>query len=308
MNNLRCFFISTVFMLVCTNLNAEWQPSKITQVAMLGTGTPEVNPERSGPSLAIIVNDTPYIVDFGPGVVRRAAALTPRYGGKVKALTPKNIKTAFLTHLHSDHTVGYPDLIFTPWTLERNSPLRVVGPEGIESMTKHILKAYDHDIKYRLYGAEPANNKGWRVDVTTINKDGLVYQDENVKVEAFKVKHGSWPNAYGYRFTTPDKVIVISGDAAKTEKIAEYAKGADMLIHEVFSDEGCDFEGQFWCNYHRQNHTSTYELADIANKAMPKLLVLYHVLFLGHTEEELLKEIRSRYKGDVIMSQDLDVY
>ena len=140
MYKLRYILPVTLCLLFNINLQAEWKPSKITQVAMLGTGTPIVNPERSGPSIAIIVNNIPYIVDFGPGIIRRAAALTPRYGGSIDALEPKNIKTAFLTHLHSDHTVGYPDLILTPWTLGRTTPLRVIGPEGIDTMTKHILK------------------------------------------------------------------------------------------------------------------------------------------------------------------------
>ena len=84
---------------------------------MLGTGTPNADPERSGPAVAIVVNDTPYLVDFGPGVVRRATAATPEYGGEIEGLAAKNLKVAFLTHLHSDHSAGLADLILTPWTL-----------------------------------------------------------------------------------------------------------------------------------------------------------------------------------------------
>jgi len=217
----RFFVFICAFGVSATSCFAEtsaWERSAVTEVVMLGTGTPFADPERSGPSVAIVVNDTPYLVDFGPGVIRRAAAASPAYGGQVAGLDVKNIRHAFLTHLHSDHSVGYPDLIFSPWTLGRDRPLEVYGPEGTVEMTKHVLAAWGEDIRYRLYGLEPTNNQGWRVNAHDI-AEGIVYKDENVTVEAFSVRHGSWPNAFGYRFTTPDRVIVISGDAAPSENV-----------------------------------------------------------------------------------------
>ncbi len=135
--------ISLFLLLVAsyTMAQRDFSDSEITKVVMLGTGNPNPSPSQSGCSVAIIVNDTPYIVDFGPGLIRQAAAMSPRYGGKIKGLDVKNIKRAFLTHLHSDHTTGYPDLILTPWVMGRNEPLEVYGPEGINDMTKHILEA-----------------------------------------------------------------------------------------------------------------------------------------------------------------------
>jgi len=286
----------------------DFSDSKITQIVMLGTGNPNPSPSQSGCSVAIVVNDTPYIVDFGPGLIRQAAAMSPRYKGKIKGLDVKNIKHAFLTHLHSDHTTGYADLILTPWVMGRNEPLEVYGPEGINKMTDHILEAYEEDIKYRLYGYEPANNQGWRVNSHEFTKEGIIYKDENIKVEAFPVPHGSWPNAWGFRFTTPDKVIVLSGDSAPSQKIVEYADGADILIHEVYSKKGYDTKTEFWRAYHARNHTSTIELADIANQSKPKLIVLYHILFWGTDDKDILKEISNVYKGKVYVGKDLDVY
>ncbi len=286
----------------------DFSDSDITKVVMLGSGNPNPSPNQSGCSVAIIVNDTPYIVDFGPGLIRQAAAMTPRHGGSIAGLNIKNIKHAFLTHLHSDHTTGYPDLILTPWVMGRDEPLEVYGPEGINKMTNHILEAYDADIKYRLYGTEPANNEGWRVNSHEFTKEGVIYTDENIKVEAFPVPHGSWPNAWGLRFTTPDKVIVMSGDSAPSEKILEYSKGADILIHEVYSQEGYDKKNDFWKEYHAQHHTSTHELAEIAAKSKPGLIVLYHILYWGSTPEDLLKEISTNYSGKVIVGQDFDIY
>ena len=194
--------------IICTAFpQRDFSDSATTKVVMLGSGNPNPSPFQSGSSVAIVVNDTPYIVDFGPGVVRRAAAMSPRYGGTIKGLDVKNIKRAFLTHLHSDHTTGYPDLILTPWVMGRDEPLEVYGPEGLNDMTDHILKAYNEDIKYRLYGYEPANNQGWRVNSYEFSKEGVVYSDSNITVEAFPVQHGTWPNAWGFRFKTPDKII-----------------------------------------------------------------------------------------------------
>src|SRR5437868_2055532 len=128
-----------------------------TQVVLLGTGTPNADPERSGPAVAVVVNDTPYLIDFGPGIVRRAAAAFQK---GVTGLKVDKLKTAFVTHLHSDHTTGYADMIFTPWTLERKEPLQVFGPKGIKAMTGHLLKAYSQDIDIRIHGGEPSNHTG----------------------------------------------------------------------------------------------------------------------------------------------------
>jgi len=286
----------------------DFSASETTKLVILGSGNPNPSPFQSGCSMAVIVHDTPYIVDFGPGLIRRAAALSPTFGGKLKGLEVKNIKRAFLTHLHSDHTTGYPDLILTPWVIGRNEPLEVYGPEGIQEMTSHILKAYAEDIRYRVYGSEPANDQGWRVNVHEILKEGVVYKDSNLKVEAFPVHHGTWPNAWGFRFTTPDKIIVISGDTTPSEKINEYAKGADILVHEVYSKKGFDTKNGTWQNYHSEHHTSTLELGEMAAKANPRLIVLYHILSWGSSDQELLDEIATKYKGKVIVGKDLDVY
>ena len=254
----------------------------------------------------ILVDEVPYIVDFGPGLVRQIAALTTEYGGELEGLDIKNLSKAFLTHLHSDHTIGYPDLILTPWVAERETPLDVFGPEGLKKMTEHILEAYQDDIKYRLYGLEHARPDGWRVNAHEISA-GLVYEDEDVKVEAFPVKHGTWPNAYGYRFTTPDKVIVISGDTAPCETIIQYAAGADILIHDVYCKGAFEGIDEMWKKYHASHHTSTEELAKIANETQPGLLVLYHTLFWGASETEVLEEIARAYDGQVVVGRDLQV-
>jgi len=222
-------------------MNTEQVDSNQSKIVLLGTGTPNAEPERSGSALAIIVNDQAYIVDFGPGVVRRAVAA---YKAGITALAPHRLTRAFLTHLHSDHTAGFPDLILTPWVLERDKPLEVYGPEGLEEMTGHILAAYQPDIQERLDGLEPANPDGCVVNPHDC-KPGIIYQDNNVRVEAFSAYHGSWP-AFGYKFYAPDRTIAISGDTKPTSAIIEAYKGSDVLIHEVYSAKGLRKRPQKW--------------------------------------------------------------
>ena len=292
---------------IASDALADSPESSTTKVVLLGTGTPNPEPDRSGPAVAIVVNDAAYLVDFGPGVVRRAAAMSPAYGGDIAALDVDQLNVAFLTHLHSDHSAGLSDLILTPWVAGRDKPLELYGPEGIADMAEHILKAYDADIRYRLDGLEPANDQGWRVNAHTL-EDGVVYEDDNVKVEAFRVRHGTWENAFGFRFTTDDRVIVISGDVAPDPTVEEYATGADVLIHEVYSDSGFARRDPFWQEYHRTNHTAASELGELASRAKPGLLVLYHVLYWGSSEETILEEVRENYSGEIAFGHDLDVY
>ncbi len=269
------------------------------QVILLGTGTPNADPERSGPSIAIVSNGTPYIVDFGPGVVRRAAAA---------GIKPSNLQRAFATHLHSDHTLGLPDLIFTPWTLERNAPLELYGPKGLAAMARNIEKAYSEDTKIRLTGGEPSNKTGYKVNVHEIG-EGKIYHDDNVTVTAFRVPHGEWPQAFGYRFDTADgRSIVISGDTAPSEAVIRACNGCDVLVHEVYSTAGFAKRPSEWQRYHARYHTSSAQLAEIAKKANPGLLVLTHQLFWGTSEKDLLLELTSGYRGKVVSAHDLDVY
>lgn len=289
-----------------------------TKLVLLGTGTPNACPDASGPSSAVVVGDRAYLVDFGPGVVRQAAKA---YRNGIDALRPDRLVTAFCTHLHTDHTAGYPDLIFTPWVLERKEPLRVFGPKGIRDMTEHLLKAYKVDIDFRINGFEKANEVGYRVETQEINS-GVIYRDDRVTVEAFPVSHGTL-ESYGFKFTTPDRVIVISGDTAPLEIVAEKAKGCDILLHEVEYTAGLAAREPKWQKYHREVHTLSVDLAEIAKKAGPKLLVTYHRIYhmeiqdntvdvgaeMARRNEAILEEIRNvGYEGPLVNGMDLDVF
>ena len=279
-----------------------------TKIVMLGTGNPAPNPATMGASIAIVVNGTPYIVDAGVGVVRRASAAN-RAG--VHGLEMPKLSRVFLTHLHSDHTIGLPDLLLTPWIMHRTAPLEVWGPDGTKAMMDHIASAWSADNDVRINGLEHGNRTGNQVVEHEV-QPGLIYQDSNVKVTAFLVKHGSWTQAFGYRFDTPDRSIVISGDASPSESIVEQCNGCDVLLHEVYSEAGYRDSDDAWKKYSKAFHTTTYELAALAERARPKLLVLYHQMYFGKsgadTQASQLAEIKSRYKGRVVSANDLDVY
>lgn len=274
-----------------------------TKVVLLGTGTPNADPDRSGPSVAVVVDNTPYIIDCGPGVVRRAAAA--RQIG-IGGLDPEKLNVLFITHLHSDHTIGYPDFLFTPAVLERTGPVQVFGPPGIHAMTDHILAAYQQDITIRIFGLEKGNAEAYKANVSEID-EGVVYTDSLVKVTAYRVKHGSWQHAFAYRFDTVDRSVVISGDCTYDEKLIEACNGCDVLVHEVYSEDGYSRRPEKWKRYHADFHTSSTDLARLAVKAKPKKLVLYHQLIWDSTEEKLIDEIRSIFNGEVISGRDLDI-
>lgn len=268
-----------------------------SRIILLGTGNPNPDPERFGPSVAIIVKDSLYLVDCGAGVVRRATAA---------GISASKITRVFLTHLHSDHTIGYPDIILTPGVIGRDKPLEVYGPKGLTEMTDNIIAAYKVDIQERMEGLEPANIEGYVVNPHEI-EEGVVYSDENVQIEAFCVDHGSL-ESYGYKFILPDRTVIISGDTRPSDNLIKHSEGCDVLIHEVYSAEGLKKRTKEWREYHSSVHTSTLELVEISMKVKPKMLILYHQLFIQQSEEELLEEITKHYDGRVISGNDLNEF
>ena len=281
-----------------------------TKVVLLGTGTPAPDPDRSGPATAVVVGDVAYIVDLGPGVVRRARAAATAHG--LKALEPTNLRIAFLTHLHSDHTIGFPDLIFTPWTMGRRVPLEVYGPNGLKEMADHLLAAYRIDIDTRTNpdGNQRTFPEGSKVNAHEI-ASGVVYKDGKVTVTAFPTKHAM--ESYGYRFDTPDRVVVISGDTNPTQATVDACLGCDVLVHEVHTpawlaarpEAGGAPAGTFR-RFSEKYHTTTAQLAKLASEAKPRLLILYH--YSSVSPEELQSDMMSRYPGHFVIGRDLDVY
>ena len=278
-------------------------PARHAQILMLGTGTPIIDAAHSGTSIGILVARSLYIFDAGPGVERRMLEAVAK-GTKIDT-----IPAVFITHLHSDHTLGLPALVYYHGpnaAFRGGGPMTVYGPPGIAAMMEHISAAWTEDraVRTQTGGAAPS----WQVRGADVAA-GIIYRDSNIVVKAFEVPHGAWPHAFGYRVETPDRTIVISGDTRPSDAIARECAGCDVLLHEVYSAEGFSKIPARVLPYHSSAHTSTYELAEIAAKAKPKLLVLYHQLYFGGaTDDDLLREVRSRYGGRVVSARDLDVY
>src|SRR5262245_5887376 len=283
-----------------------------TQVVLLGTATPAIDPDRSGPASAGVVNDTAYLVDLGAGIVRRAKSAVVDKG--ITALDPVKLRVAFVTHLHSDHTVGFPDLLLTPWVMGRRVPLEVYGPTGIKPMAEHLLEAYRADFETRMKDRalySRTSPDGHAVNAHEV-RPGVVYQDANVKVTAYATKHAM--ESYGYRFDTADRSVVITGDTNPTQATIDACNGCDVLVHEVLTQDWLSRRPDF-VNYASQFHTTTTQLVELATKARPRLLVLYHASLSWRpavdsersTAATLLREM-SAYGGQVVVGRDLDVY
>lgn len=293
--------VLALYLLPCGLQSREPLRADSTIVVLLGTGMPRPNPEASGPATAIVVGEQVFLFDAGPGVERQLSA----------AHLPINGATAlFITHLHSDHTLGYPDLIFTSWVMGRKKPLQAYGPVGLQKMTNHLLAAYAEDIAVRIQGLEHQTPNGYRVNVHEIHS-GVVYDKQGVKIKALPVPHGNWGVSLAYRFDSGDKSVVISGDTRYNEGLVRFAFGADILVHEVYSAARLKPEprpgGEDWPKYMHEFHTSDTELGTLAAKIKPKVLVLTHIIRMGASDEELIAGIRKGgFEGRIVVGRDLD--
>ncbi len=273
-----------------------------TQVIILGSGTPNAEPDRVGAGVAIAVDDVPYLVDCGHGVVQRVVQAR---AADIIAWDTTCLRRLFVTHLHADHTVGLPDLLFTPWIHGREQPLLAFGPAGLADMAQHLRLAYRENIREHL-SAHPVSPGGYQISVQPVTA-GPFFRDERVLVEALPADHGDL-EAYSYKFSTPDGVIVISGDTKPVPAFADWARGCDILVHEVYSSARFPAREPAWQRYHGSVHTSTAELARLANAVRPRLLLLVHQLFWGGSAAQLSAEIAADYDGAVVSADDLDVF
>ena len=276
-----------------------------TRVVVLGTGTPIPDAFRAGSSIAVIHKGESYLFDAGAGAVRNA--VIARYKYDIPSLYPSLICCVFFSHLHSDHTMDFSELAHTMWW-RRNAGLQAWGPQGIERIANGMREMNSVDIEIRTGGFQPVQNPdGFRVSARTI-EPGILLEKDDLVIEAFAVDHGNIRPAFGFKVTTDDLSLVISGDTAYSEAIVEKAQGVDLLFHEVISQQGLLRNSPGFQRYHNSAHTTSEELARLANIARPGLLVLYHGLFYGTEEGLVLDEISAIYDGEVVLAEDLDVF
>ena len=273
-----------------------------TKLILLGTGTPIMAPNRYQSSLAIIVDDQPYIVDCGSGILQRLADARAK---GISALANENLTRLFLTHFHPDHTLGLPGFLIAPWNMHRSDPIEIYGPKGTDELVNGILTVYKNGIDEHLHFG-PKTLDPIRTKIKTI-ESGIFYQDDKISVESIPVVHGSF-EAYAFKFTTPDKMIVVSGDTCPVPILYEKAKNCDILVHEVFCESAMPDMPQKYQDYFYKVHTGAIELGKIAQEVNPKLLVLTHQIFYKKSKNDIINEIRQNYDGELAYGDDLDVF
>lgn len=265
------------------------------KVTLLGTGTPQPIMERFGASILVQAGSESLLFDAGRGCLQRLRQINVSYD-KIDAL--------FLTHLHSDHITGLPDLWLTGWLVsKRVVPLNVFGPTGSREMLNYLRKAFAFDIKMRVED-DNRSEEGSKFIVAEIQQ-GVIYEKNGVKVTAFLVDHYPIVPAFGYRIDYNGHTVVLSGDTRYSENLISFAKGADLLIHEVAiaPDTLSKSDPQYNILMH---HTTPEQAAKVFNIAQPRLAAYSHIVKIhGLTEADIMKKTKATYSGPVIMGEDL---
>ena len=280
-------------------------PDSDFRVTLLGTGSPAPIMKRFGPGTLVQVNGQNLLFDAGRGVTQRLYQVGQPMG-KINAL--------FLTHLHSDHVVGIPDIWLTGWLraayARRDVPFRVYGPEGTRNLMEGLQKAYAWDIETRI-ADQGFKREAVSVEVTEFGNEGTVYEKDGVKVAAIKVNHGEKVKpAFGYRIDFGGRSVVISGDTKFNENLIARATGADLLIHQVAAMRPELLKIPVF-KVIMAHHTSPEEAGVVFARAKPKLAVYYHFVMYGnpkippYKEQDVIDLTRKNYSGPLLIGQDL---
>lgn len=275
-------------------------------VTLLGTGDPVPRVDRFGPAILVEAGEYQLLFDAGRGVTQRLQQLE---------ISLSDIDAVFITHFHSDHLSGLPDLWLTGWLPppfgRRSQPMRVIGPDGLSEILIGLRQAFDPDIQIRLVD-EQLPPQGIEFDIREYSADGIVFDEEGVTVTAFAVDHGQYIKpSYGYRVDYAGRSVVLSGDTRFDENLIEAARGVDVVIHEVAAarEEMLAFDDRIQLIL--DHHTTPEEAGIVFDRVGPKLAVYSHLTLLSSpdspevTVEELIQRTRTNYSGRLLVGEDL---
>lgn len=283
-----------LFLMMLPTVRAQQDP--VMELILLGTGYPYPSADRAGPANAVVVGDKVFIVDAGRGVVMRLAAADIPWS---------SIHSTFITHLHSDHIDGLPDLFHSTWQFGSGRPFELYGPEGIRNAADGILKFYEADIHIRRDLTEKLSFNGTGINVHKVQEGIVLNLPGVVRITAFVVNHHPVNPAFGYRFDAGPHSIVITGDTRPNLNLDRFAEGADILVHEAYvrPNAPTDKGEHPWSIY--DYHTSAREAGETAEKVKAKTLVLTHLIPGNAPEEYFLDEARKTFSGKIIVGRDL---
>ena len=271
----------------------------VLRVVVLGSGTPRPDINRFSQSILVETGERKLLFDAGRGATIRLSQA---------GINIADIDRVFLTHLHSDHILGLPDILMTGWIYRRHSPLEIFGPIGTNEFISNVKEAFDEDISIRTVPPESHKIDGLNTKIYEIN-EGLVFEDDVFRVIAFRVDHGGGvKDSFGYKIHYKDKVVIISGDTNYSENLIKYAKNCDLLIHEIADAPDSLISQNDKVRGLMNYHTTPSEMIKIIEKVMPKYTVLTHILALGGTTpESILEKINNSVEQDykVEMAYDL---
>ena len=270
-------------------------------VTLLGTSSPSPSMDRFGMSTLVEAGGERLLFDCGRGAIQRLLQLGPEY---------PRVDKLFLTHLHSDHIVGIPDLWLTAWIMGRRTAFKVWGPDGTKAMMAHLEQAYQADIHIRRDLDELLPQSGIDIEAQDI-AEGFEYKLGDVRVIVFDVDHRPVTPAFGYRIEYNGKVVVLSGDTRPCENLVKHSQGADLLVHEIIAPQAFLNRATQMTEHHRQavieHHTTPQQAGEIFSRINPKLAVYSHVIggpIPGYVEE-ILDGTASTYSGAVEVGYDL---
>ncbi len=293
------FRVLGVLLLTVAAAPAEVEGQEIT-ITLLGTGCPPAVMNRFGPSTLVEAGTQKFVFDAGRGALQRLVQLGVRW---------QDVEGVFLTHLHSDHVVGFPDLWLTGWLIApgRSVPLPVWGPSGTAQMMSHLEQAYEYDIRIR--GAnDRASPDGVMLRAQDVG-EGVVYDRHGVKVTAFEVDHAPVKPALGYRIDYAGRSVVLSGDTRLSENLIRHAQGVDVLVHEVFVPETLRRAGvpPERAKNIMDYHVTPEQAGEVFARTKPKLAVYSHICMPTALEQELVPPTRQTYSGPLEVGEDLMV-